>query len=135
MRLIQIIVGILLTCMAGIYIAYHIFASPHAILKHALHIQSVPKSVKNLKMGSDVWTDEIRCFYVTIASNDFAQLLAGHDYQVFTNASLFERETMHISPKKKISGHVSYHWKTNSANCEIYPDDSHEHVLIIFAAD
>jgi hypothetical protein len=34
-----------------------------------------------------------------------------------------------------ISGHSSYEWKTNGADCTIFTDDSHEHVIVSFFAD
>jgi len=132
-RLFQVVGGVFALCISGVITAYLYFSSPHVILRHALHLQTVPKSVKNLKMGSDVWTDEVRCFYLTIAPDEFPQLLAGRNYS--TNIGPAKMVTMHISPQMKVAGNVSYTWQTNSADCKVFADDSHEHVIVIFSAD
>ena len=114
-RLFKVIAGVLVLCAVGLYAV----SSPRVILKHALHIQSIPKSVRNLKMGSDVWTDEVRCFYLTIAPDDFTQLLVGRNYR--TNSGPFETETMHMSPGAKVSGNICYRWQIEDASCDVSP--------------
>lgn len=132
-RSLQILAGAALFCITAIFTAYLYFSSPRVVLKYALNLQTIPKSVRNLKMGSDVWTDEVRCFYLTIAPDEFGQLLTGRNYQTIDGPS--EAETMHISPRMKISGNLSFLWETNSTSCGVFPDDTHEHVIIIFSAD
>jgi len=86
-------------------------------------------------MGSDVWTDEMRCFYFAIAPSDFHQLLAGRDWQSYALESPQETKTIHISPASALSGRSYYEWKTDGAMCRVFPEDSHEHVIVIFSAD
>jgi hypothetical protein len=117
------------------YAVFRPVESPSAVLKHALHLRAVPHSVGNLRMGSDVWTDEVRCFSFTIASAEFDQLLAGREFKKITYESPKEARTIHISPAVSVSGHTSYRWQTNGAYCVINPDDSHEHVIVVFIAD
>ena len=93
------------------YCAIRAVSSPSAILKHGLQISSIPRSVGNLRMESNVWTDEVRCFYFTIAPGDFQKLLAGRDFQNVTFESPHEERTMHISPPALISGHSYFQWK------------------------
>jgi hypothetical protein len=130
----QIFIAVIAFFLAAGYAGFRMISSPSAILKHALNISEIPKSVKSLQMGSDVWTDEVRCFYLTIAPNEFEQLLTGRHYQVSINEIPFQIQTIHISPPNRVSGHIHYNWQTNSASCSIDSDDSHEHVIIIFSA-
>jgi hypothetical protein len=127
------VAAFVLLALAG-YMGIRAISSPRAILKHSLNIPSIPKSVSGLRMGSDVWTDEVRSFYLTIAPADFEQLVAGRIYQVITNADQFPATTMHISPPVRLDGHVVYKWETDRASCSVQPDDTHEHVIILFSA-
>jgi len=124
----------ILVVLAG-YAVFHRIESPSAVLKHALHIRSIPSSIAELRMGSDVWTDEVRCFSFAIAPGDFDRLLMGRAFAKITFEYPREALTMHLSPAVSVSGHASYQWRTNGADCTIFPDDAHEHIIVIFTAD
>jgi hypothetical protein len=128
-------VTFVLLALTGGYMAYQLFVSPSATLRHALNIRDIPDSVRHLRMGSDLLPDEIRCFYFTIAPADFDQLLGGRTYQKFSTEFPETRRTIHISPTFMVTGHSRYTWETKTADCTIIPDDSHEHVIVIFSVD
>ena len=86
-------------------------------------------------MGSDVWTDEVRCFYFKIEPDDFAKLLSGRDFQAIDSSYPQTHETIHIAPAVSVTGHDYYLWQTDDASCSIYPDDARERVILIFFAD
>ena len=124
-----------LLLLAG-YGAYHFVLSPSANLKQVLHISTIPKSVKNLKMGCDVLApNETDSFYFTVTPDDLHELLAGRQFQCVTSTVPQELSTLYLAPSLTISGHSSYEWKTNGAECRILTDDSHEHVIVPYCSD
>ena len=134
--LLRICITVFVFLMLVGYGTYHFVLSPSANLKQVLQISTIPKSVRHLRMGNDPLSgNDVASFYFTISAGDFHELLAGRQFQFVTSAVPHEASTMHLSPAVTITGHSFYKWETNGADCAIYPDDSHEHVIVSFSAD
>ena len=85
-------------------------------------------------MGSDVWTDEVRCFYFDIAPNDFPALLVGRRFRTIDIGGTFEARTIHVSPPVNFVARWRYLWETESAHCEINTNEEKTRVIAVFAA-
>jgi len=119
----------------GVFIAFRIAESPSRILRHALHLQQLPASLTNLRMGSDVWTDEVRGFYFDIAPNDVPALLAGRRFRLIDIGGKFEAHAIHVSPPVSFIARWRYYWETESAFCEININEENTRVIGVFATD
>lgn len=132
---IALFAGIVLAILAYV----HVTESPSAMLKRCLQISSLPASVANLQMGSDEWQDVTRCFVFRIAPADFPQLLAGRVFRTSTSPCAGEiggswtTSTLHIAPRRCVSGTSYLTWKSPPAECRVYPNDSHDEVIVIFS--
>jgi hypothetical protein len=116
------------------YIALSILGSPSNVLKHALHLQTLPPTIKRLRMGSDVWTDEVRGFCFEIAPAEFPLLLTGRDFEL-TDRGICQARTIHVKPAVTFPARWHYTWKTTGAHCTIDASEAKDRVVIIFAAD
>lgn len=117
------------------YVFLRIQDSPRNVLKQALHLQTLPPSIKGLRMGSDVWTDEVRGFCFEIAPNDFPLLLRGRQFELRDMGTTYEAKTVHVKPAVSFTARWCYVWTTNGANCTIDTTDAKNRVAVIFAAD
>jgi len=117
------------------YIAFSILDSPSNVLKHALHLQTLPRSIKHLRMGSDVWTDEVRGFYFEIAPAEFPLLLTGRDFKLSDMGTTYQARTIHVKPAVTFMARWNYTWQTSGAHCRIDASEAKDRVAIVFAAD
>jgi hypothetical protein len=125
---------ILLVPLTGAIMAYYILESPSRVLRYALHLQRLPASIRNLRMGSDVWTDEVRCFYFEIAASDFPALLTGRDFRSFDMPWTLEARTIHIAPPLSIPSQWEYLWEVEGAHCEINTNAEMNRAIVVFSA-
>ena len=130
----KLILIALLVPIIGAVVAYRIAESPSRILRHALHLQQLPPSLTNLRMGSDVWTDEVRGFYFDIAANDFPALLAGREFRPIDIGGTFEARTIHVSPPVSFIARWRYLWETEGARCQINTNEEKTRVIAVFSA-
>jgi hypothetical protein len=118
----------------GAVVTLWILESPSRILRHALNLERLPGSLTRLRMGSDVWTDEVRCFYFEIAPSDFPALLVGREFHSADFGGSFETRTIHISPPVSFIGHWRFMWETTGASCEINTNEERTRVIAVFSA-
>ncbi len=125
----------LLALIFGTITAYRILESPSRVLRHALHLERLPSSITNLRMGSDAWTDEVRGFYFEIAPDDFPALLVGRQFHPSDIGEAFEARTIHISPPIAFVARWQYRWETDGSRCYIIANEKKTRVIAIFSAD
>jgi hypothetical protein len=130
----KLILVIVLASIIGAIVTYRIMESPGNILRHALHLERLPSSIKHLRMGSDVWTDEVRGFYFEIAPSDLPELLAGRQFRDVDIGGTFQAHTIHVSPPVSFIARWKYVWETESARCEIAANEEKSRVIVVFAA-
>jgi hypothetical protein len=119
----------------GADLTLRLLNSPRRILMHTLRISELPSSITSLRMGSDVWTDETRCFYFEISPTDFPKLLTGHEFNSYDLGSLsWEAKTIHISPPVAFVARWRYDWKGSAAHCQLVTNEEKSRVIEIFSA-
>ena len=128
------LVAIFAVLFLSIYILHRIQDSPSSVLRHALHLQNLPSSIRGLRMGSDVWTDEVRSFYFEIAPDQFPLLLEGRKFRINID-TVFEAKTKHMKPAVTFNARWEYMWETNGADCRIDVNDTKDRVTVLFTAD
>ncbi|GHC67920.1 hypothetical protein [Roseibacillus persicicus] len=113
--------------------------APRNVLQHALNLQKLPPSLDNLKMGSDVWGDEVRGFYFDVAAEEFPLLLTGRSYEEedvnTTFRGTFVARTIHVSPPVSFPARWRYRWQTEGATLEILTDEKRHRVIARFSAN
>jgi hypothetical protein len=130
--LLRICIALFIFLMIASCAIYYFILSPSTNLRQVLRISKIPTSVRNVRMEGDPFSGkDVDGFYFTIAPDDFQKLLVGRQFQCVTSDTPREAKTMDFT----VSGHSYYSWKTNSADCTIFTDDSHEHVIVRFGAD
>lgn len=108
--------------------AYRIAESPNRMLKYSLHISSIPPSIRNLQMNSEVWTDEVRDFQFDIDPIDFPRLLLGREYRSIDFAP-FDGKTITPFP---IATSKKFRWENKIADCTITTNEQRTHVHVFY---
>lgn len=128
-------IAILAALILGGYATLCILDSPRNVLRHVLHLDNLPSSIQHLRMGSDVWTDEVRGFYFEVAPDQFPLLLAGRDFRLVDLGTTYEAKTIHVKPAVTFTARWRYMWETNGADCTIDANETKDRVAILFSAD
>ncbi len=127
--------GLVAVLIIGVYISLRVADSPQRVLKHALGIPSLPPSITDLHMGSDVWTDEVRSFCFELAPQDFPALLAGRQFVLRDFGMTYEAKTMHIQPPITFIARLNYVWETAGVRCVIDASETKDRIIVLFSAD
>jgi hypothetical protein len=131
-RIVLITVLVPILCAVTVY---RILESPSRILRHALHLRDLPSSISNLRMGTNIWTNEVRGFYFDIAPRDFPTLLTGRHFYRIDPGGTFEAQAAHLSPPVSLIARWRYRWETEGAYCELSTNEDETRVVAVFAAD
>jgi hypothetical protein len=123
----------LLAAGLGGYGVYDSSARP--MLRRALRIRDLPPSIRNVRMGSDVWTDAVYDFYFEIAPPEFPRLLRGRD---FSNIPLEYDYAIPVQTRTGDSFRARYRysfdqWKARAVICEVYADETMSKVIVHYA--
>jgi hypothetical protein len=124
-----------LTVVIGVVVAFRIFDSSSSVLSQVLHLERLPSSIRHLRMGSDVGTDEVRGFYFEIAPNEFPALLAGREFRPIDSGGTFEAHTIHVFPSVSFLARWLYVWDSPHAQCKITTNEEKTRVIVLFSAD